>query len=131
MSRPETLEVPVAPEPEFQVLGATGRRHAAVPALDFDVHVSEPGGRSVYAIALSAQIMIEPARRSYDAETREKLVELFGAPERWATTAQPGLAPGRRARAGLHGLDDLPRGAPRELRHGGGVGQVPLRPVRR
>ena len=34
---------------------------AAVPALDFDVHVSEPGGRSVYAIALSAQIMIEPA----------------------------------------------------------------------
>jgi hypothetical protein len=88
VSRPETLEVPVAPEPEFQVLGATGRRHAAVPALDFDVHVSEPGGRSVYAIALTAQIMIEPARRSYDAETREKLVELFGAPERWATTTR-------------------------------------------
>ena len=65
-----------------------GRRHAAVPALDFDVHVSEPGGRHVYAIALSAQIMIEPARRAYDAETREKLVELFGAPERWATTTR-------------------------------------------
>ena len=29
-----------SPEPEFQVLGATGRRHAAVPALDFDVHVT-------------------------------------------------------------------------------------------
>ena len=31
VSQPEVLEVPVAPEPEFQVLGATGRRHAAVP----------------------------------------------------------------------------------------------------
>jgi len=79
---------PVAPEPEFQVLGATGRRHAAVPALDFDVHVTEPSGRHVYAIALTAQVMIEPARRSYQPETREKLVELFGPPERWATTTR-------------------------------------------
>jgi hypothetical protein len=88
VSRPEVLEVPVAPEPEFRVLGARGRRHAAVPALDFDVHVSEPGGRQVYAIALTAQVMIEPARRAYDDETRAKLVELFGPPERWATTTR-------------------------------------------
>jgi hypothetical protein len=88
VSHPEVVEVPVAPEPEFQVLGATGRRHAAVPAIDFDVHVSEPGGRRVYAIALTAQVMIEPARRQYDAETRERLVELFGPPERWATTTR-------------------------------------------
>ena len=88
MSQPQAVDAPVAPEPEFQVLGASGRRHAAVPALDFDVHVSEPGGRAVYAIALTAQIMMEPARRTYDAETRAKLVELFGAPERWATTTR-------------------------------------------
>jgi hypothetical protein len=88
MSQPEVMPPPVAPEPEFQVLGATGRRYAAVPALDFDVHVSEPGGRRVYAIALTAQVMIEPARRSYDPETRERLVELFGPPERWATTTR-------------------------------------------
>jgi hypothetical protein len=75
-----------APEPEFAVLSANGRRHAAVPAVEFDVHVSEPGGRAVYAIALTAQVMIEPARRAYDTDTRERLVELFGAPERWATT---------------------------------------------
>jgi hypothetical protein len=79
---------PAAPEPEFQVLGASGRRHAAVPALEFDVHVTEPGGRQVYAIALTAQVMIEPARRTYDAETRDRLVELFGPPERWATTTR-------------------------------------------
>jgi hypothetical protein len=79
---------PVAPEPEFEVLGASGRRHAAVPALEFDVQVSEPEGRRVYLIALAAQIMIEPARRSYDAETREALVELFGPAERWSVTTR-------------------------------------------
>ena len=88
MSHPEVMTPPVAPEPEFQVLGATGRRYAAVPALDFDVHVSEQGGRQVYAIVLTAQVMIEPARRQYDAETRERLIELFGPPERWATTTR-------------------------------------------
>jgi hypothetical protein len=34
------------------------------------------------------QIQIDPARRTYDAETKERLVELFGAPERWAATTQ-------------------------------------------
>jgi len=86
LSTREAVEAPVAPEPEFQVLGASGRRYAAVPALEFDVHVSEPSGRQVYAIALTAQVMIEPARRDYEPEVREKLVELFGPPERWATT---------------------------------------------
>ena len=81
-------ERPTAPEPAFAVLSASARRHAAVPALEFDVHVTEPGGRHVYAIALSAQVMIEAARRAYDAETRAKLVELFGAPERWATSTR-------------------------------------------
>jgi hypothetical protein len=79
---------PVAPEPDFEVLSASGRRHAAVPALEFDVQVTEPEGRRVYLIALTAQIMIEPARRSYAAETHEALVELFGPPERWAVTTR-------------------------------------------
>src|SRR4029077_18670968 len=32
--------------------------------------------------------MTEPARRRYDDATRERLVELFGAPERWAVTTR-------------------------------------------
>jgi hypothetical protein len=80
--------VPAAPEPEFQVLAVSARKYAAIPTLDFDVHVSEPGGRQVHFVALTAQVMIEPARRKYDAETRERLVELFGPPERWATTTR-------------------------------------------
>ncbi len=100
VSRPEVVEVPVAPEPEFEVLGATGRRHAAVPALDFDVHVTEPGGRQVYAIALTAQVMIEPARRELrrrDAREARRAVRAAGALGH--DDPQPRLAPGGRARA--------------------------------
>jgi len=42
----------------------------------------------VYMIALTIQLMIEPARRRYDDGTREKLLELFGPPERWAVTTR-------------------------------------------
>jgi hypothetical protein len=39
-------------------------------------------------IALTIQVMIEPARRTYDAPTRERLAGLFGPPERWAVTTR-------------------------------------------
>jgi hypothetical protein len=89
-----SLEAPVSdapwagPEPEFAVLSARPVRHAAAPMLTLDLQVSEPSGRQVYMIALRIQLMIEPARRAYDDETRAKLVELFGEPERWAVTTR-------------------------------------------
>ncbi|MEA2210541.1 MAG: hypothetical protein QOF83_489 [Solirubrobacteraceae bacterium] len=76
------------PEPEFAVLGARPVRHAAAPMLSLDLQVSEPGGRQIYMIALRIQLMIEPARRGYDDDTRAKLLELFGEPERWAVTTR-------------------------------------------
>ena len=76
------------PEPEFEVLGVRPVRHAASPMLGLDLEVSEPSGRQVYMIALRIQLMIEPARRRYDDATRERLAELFGAPERWAMTTR-------------------------------------------
>jgi len=79
---------PAALEPAFTVLGAAPVPHAAAPTLRFDLHVLDPLGRDVHAIALSTQIRIDPARRAYDDATRERLVELFGAPERWAATTQ-------------------------------------------
>jgi hypothetical protein len=89
-----SLETPVAdapwagPEPEFAVLSARPVRHAAAPMLTLDLQVSEPSGRQVYMIALRIQLMLEPARRAYDDQTRVKLVELFGEPERWAVTTR-------------------------------------------
>jgi hypothetical protein len=71
---------------EFTVLGAEPIEHAATPGVRFHLHVTEPEGRDVYTIALSTQLQIDPARRTYDAATRERLVELFGAPERWGAT---------------------------------------------
>jgi uncharacterized protein DUF6084 len=74
--------------PEFEVHDVTWVRDAAAPTLSFALGVRETSGREVFTIALTAQINIDPARRRYDAETREALVELFGAPERWAATTK-------------------------------------------
>jgi uncharacterized protein DUF6084 len=71
---------------EFAVLGAEPIEHAATPGVRFHLHITEPEGAEVYTVALSTQIHIDPARRSYDDATRERLVELFGAPERWGAT---------------------------------------------
>jgi Family of unknown function (DUF6084) len=78
----------VPPDVDFNVLGARTVKYAAAPMLTIDLHVSEPAGREVYMVALTIQLMIEPARRSYDDATRDRLVELFGAPERWAVTTR-------------------------------------------
>jgi hypothetical protein len=82
------VEPEVAPEPEFEVIGARSVKYAAAPMLMFDLQVSEPSGRQVYMIALTIQVMIEPARRAYDDATRERLVGLFGPPERWSVTTR-------------------------------------------
>jgi Family of unknown function (DUF6084) len=79
---------PSIPDPEFEVLGARPVRYAAAPMLSLDLQISEPSGQPVYMIALTIQLMIEPARRRYDAVTRERLLELFGEPERWAVTTR-------------------------------------------
>jgi Family of unknown function (DUF6084) len=74
--------------PEFRVYDVTWVRDAVAPTLSFALGVTEMSGREVFTVALTAQINIDPARRSYDDETREALVELFGAPERWAATTK-------------------------------------------
>jgi hypothetical protein len=75
-------------EPTFSVLGVEPVPHTATPTLRFHLHVDDPLGREVHTIVLSTQIQIDPARRAYDPESRERLVELFGPPERWASTTQ-------------------------------------------
>ncbi|HWC87613.1 MAG TPA: DUF6084 family protein [Solirubrobacteraceae bacterium] len=83
-----SMDTQAWPEPDFSVLGVTAVKYAAAPMLNFDLHVVEPSGRQVYMIALTIQVMIEPARRSYDADTHESLKGLFGEPERWAVTTR-------------------------------------------
>jgi hypothetical protein len=80
--------VPVSSEPVFTVLGMEAVHGALTPTLRFELHVTEPEGLPVHTIALTTQVAIEPARRVYDTETRERLQELFGEPERWGATTQ-------------------------------------------
>lgn len=75
------------PAPEFTVNGVEADPHAATPVLRFAIDVSDASEREIYTIALTAQVQIDADRRAYDPETRERLHDLFGEPERIPTTA--------------------------------------------
>jgi hypothetical protein len=70
----------------FAIAGSSPDRYAAFPQLALRVRVTESTGVPVYAIALRAQVRIEPARRRYDGGEPGKLLELFGGPERYGDT---------------------------------------------
>lgn len=72
------------PAPAFEIVGATHVPFAASPTMLFEAIASEPTGAAIQSIALTVQVMIDPARRGYDPETRLRLTELFGPPASWA-----------------------------------------------
>jgi hypothetical protein len=79
------------PAPALEITGAAHVPFSAAPTMRFDALAREPDAIAVQSIALTVQVMIDPARRGYDPETRARLAELFGAPERWAPSTS-GLA---------------------------------------
>ncbi len=84
----ETGPSPGRPWLEFEVAGVTPVLHAAAPTLSFSLDLTERTGREVFMAALTVMIQIEPIKRTYEPEERERLSELFGEPHRWATSAQ-------------------------------------------
>ncbi|MDX6629112.1 MAG: hypothetical protein QOH00_1358 [Gaiellales bacterium] len=88
---PADRGAPATITPEFAVLGVEVVEDAVAPTLRFRLGVSEATEREIFTIALTAQINVEPARRNHDAATRERLVDLFGEPERWPATTHPFL----------------------------------------
>lgn len=81
------------PDLSFRVEGAQPQRFAAAPLLNFRLHVAEAGTppTPLHAVNLRCQVRIEPARRSYSAAEQQRLVDLFGTPERWGQTLRPML----------------------------------------
>jgi hypothetical protein len=82
------------PELNFQVEGAEPERFAAAPLLLFKLRVAEDVGTGqpptpVHGVFVRCQTRIEPARRRYAAGEPEKLLDLFGTPERWGQTLRP------------------------------------------
>jgi hypothetical protein len=78
------------PEPHFQIEGAEGVPHAATPLIALKLRITNfPATETIHAITLRCQVQIEPAKRRYVPNEQEKLLDLFGTPERWARTVKP------------------------------------------
>ena len=72
------------PSLAFEVQSAEAVRFAAAPTVLFTLRVVSD--KPVRSLALNAQIRIAPARRRYSERDQERLVGLFGPPERWGET---------------------------------------------
>jgi hypothetical protein len=78
-------------ELSFEVVDVRAQQHAASPHLLFRLRVTETSGAVVHAIALRAQLRIEPQRRAYDPSEQEGLLDLFGTSQRYPSTLKPFL----------------------------------------
>ena len=78
------------PDLNFKVERAEPVSYAASPTLQFRLNIANNRDSQtiIHAVALRCQIRIEPARRKYAPAEREKLLDLYGQPERWGQTLQ-------------------------------------------
>ena len=74
------------PELSFRVADAVAERFCAAPTLNFQLRIERAGGGLVRSILLDTQVQIAARRRPYGEAEQAWLVELFGTPDRWATT---------------------------------------------
>jgi hypothetical protein len=72
------------PQLAFTIESAEAVRFAAAPTVAFTLRITSE--KPVRSLALNAQIRIAPARRRYSDRDQQRLVELFGPPERWGET---------------------------------------------
>jgi hypothetical protein len=78
------------PELHFQIEGAEAVPHAATPLIALKLRITNfPTTETIHAITLRCQVQIEPVKRRYVPNEQEKLLDLFGTPERWARTVKP------------------------------------------
>jgi hypothetical protein len=75
------------PDLNFQVEGAEAVAFAASPFLAFKLHITNANAEEpIHSVALRCQIQIEVTRRRYSSQDQERLLDLFGEPERWGQT---------------------------------------------
>jgi hypothetical protein len=77
------------PELSFTVVDIAPEPYAAAPTLLARLRVEETTGERVHALALRAQVRIEPRRRRYDDTEEQALLDLFGDRTRFAQTLKP------------------------------------------
>ena len=75
------------PDLTFEIIGCRVKEFAITPTLAFQLQVTNAiEHEEVYAAALKCQVMVESVKRTYNEETKDRLHELFGPPERWDET---------------------------------------------
>jgi len=80
------------PELDFKVTGIEPDARGLTPLLNFKVEVTNsPATETIQTVILQAQIQIQAVQRRYGAGEKEKLADLFGAPERWGDTLRTKL----------------------------------------
>jgi hypothetical protein len=89
------------PELIYQITGVEPAARGLAPLLHFRLRISaESESTAIQGLMLNAQIQIQSPQRSYTAAEKEKLVDLFGAPERWGQTLRNRLWAHSNATAG-------------------------------
>jgi hypothetical protein len=86
VGQPAALAAGAPPSLSFAVGAAAPADYVAVPTLRFPLTIEATEGQSIRSILLDVQIQIAARRRPYGSEEVDRLLELFGTPERWATT---------------------------------------------
>jgi hypothetical protein len=79
------------PELSFTVVDVAPEPYAVTPVLLARIRVEETTGEQVHALALRAQVRIQPQRRRYDDTEERALLDLFGDRSRFASTLRPFL----------------------------------------
>src|SRR5262245_27200622 len=75
------------PDLNFRVEGAEVLTFRAAPMLSCKLHVANtPADELIHTVVLRCQIRIEAARRHYNGQEPELLLDLFGERERWSQT---------------------------------------------
>lgn len=75
------------PELDFEIERADPWLFATAPTLRLGLRV-ESGGAAIRSLLLDVQVRIAARRRSYSEGERERLADLFGRPEQWASSVQ-------------------------------------------
>ena len=73
----------------FTVVDVFAEKYAAAPQLTARLRIEESSGEVVHAMALRAQVRIEPQRRAYSGDEASGLLDMFGTRDRWVDTLKP------------------------------------------
>jgi hypothetical protein len=75
------------PDLDFQITDVVAASRGLTPLLHFKLTVrNRPETEKIHTVLLQTQIQLQPPQRAYNDAEKEKLVELFGTPERWGQT---------------------------------------------